>query len=88
MTSGGVVVLLVLLGVVALSVTTLVLAVRGGRGPADPPASRLRTDPSGFPVLSAPRGALHRGPDRARPARVVPRRRPAVRGARRASPAR
>jgi hypothetical protein len=62
MTSGGVVTLLVLLGLVALSVTTLVVAVRGGRGPADPPASHLRTDPAGFPVLPAPRGVVHRRP--------------------------
>ncbi|MGY1689266.1 hypothetical protein [Geodermatophilus sp. SYSU D01105] len=58
MTSSGVVVLLVLLGLVALSLTTLVIAVRGGRGPADPPASHLRTDPAGFPALPPPRPAL------------------------------
>jgi hypothetical protein len=62
MTTASVVVLFVLLGLVALSVTTLVIAVRGGRGPADPPASHARTDPAGFPVLSAPRGALHLRP--------------------------
>ena len=59
MTPAAAVVLLVLLGVVALSVTTLVIAVRGGRGPADPPASHLRVDPAGFPVLPEPRGVLH-----------------------------
>jgi len=62
MTTASVVVLFVLLGLVALSVTTLVIAVRGGRGPADPPASHPRTDLAGFPVLSAPRGALHLRP--------------------------
>ncbi|WP_091323204.1 hypothetical protein [Geodermatophilus ruber] len=62
MTSGAVVVLLVLLGIAALSVTTLVIAVRGGRGPADPPASHPRTDPAGFPVLPEPRGVLPRHP--------------------------
>jgi hypothetical protein len=62
MTTASVVVLFVLLGLVALSVTTLVIAVRGGRGPADPPASHPRIDLAGFPVLSAPRGALHLRP--------------------------
>jgi hypothetical protein len=66
MTSGGIVVLFVLLGVTALSVTTLVVAVRGGRGPADPPASHARTDPGGFPVLSEPRGLLPRHPPQPR----------------------
>ncbi|MCW2696237.1 MAG: hypothetical protein JWR62_1322, partial [Modestobacter sp.] len=46
MTTGGV--LLFLLGVGALAVATLVIAVRGGRGPADPPASHPRVDPAGF----------------------------------------
>ena len=58
MTTGGVLVLVFLLGVGALAVTTLVVAVRGGRGPADPPASHLRVDPAGFPVPPAPRGVL------------------------------
>jgi hypothetical protein len=58
MTTGGVLVLLFLLGVGGLSVTTLVIAVRGGRGPADPPASHLRVDPAGFPVPPSPRGVL------------------------------
>ncbi len=63
MTTGSVLLLLFLLGLGGLAVTTLVVAVRGGRGPADPPGSRPRTDPAGFPVLPAPRGALHgRGP--------------------------
>jgi hypothetical protein len=53
-------VLLFLLGVGGLSVTTLVIAVRGGRGPGDPPASHVRTDPAGFPVLPAARGVLQR----------------------------
>ncbi len=63
MTSTGLLVLLFLLSLGALSVTTLVVAVRGGRGPADPPASHARVDPAGFPVLPAPRGV--------RPARPV-----------------
>jgi hypothetical protein len=84
MTSGGVLALLVLLGVAALAVTTLVVAVRGGLGPADPPASHLRTDPNGFPVLSTPRGVLHtRGPRR--PRRPLPAPAPAA-GLRRARP--
>jgi hypothetical protein len=93
MTPGGALVLLVLLAVAGLSVATLVTAVRGGRGPADPPASHLRTDLSGFPVLSAPRGALHRAPRRARPGTARPSARLGrgvrlVRGVRRTSPAR
>ncbi len=72
MTPGGVLVLLFLLALGGLSVATLVVAVRGGRGPADPPASHPRTDPAGFPVLPEPRGALHgRGP-RTSPARMRP----------------
>src|SRR4051794_2242545 len=62
MTSQSVLVLLALAGLGALSVTALVTAVRGGRGPADPPASHPRSDPAGFPVLSQPRGVLHRRP--------------------------
>ena len=54
--------LLFLLGVGALAVATLVVAVRGGCGPADPPASHLRVDPAGFPVQSAPRGVLSARP--------------------------
>jgi hypothetical protein len=53
-------VLLFLLGIGGLSVTTLVIAVRGGRGPGDPPASHARVDLGGFPVLPGPRGAVHR----------------------------
>ncbi len=60
MTPGAVLLLLFLLALGGLAVGTLVVAVRGGRGPADPPASHLRLDPAGFPVLAAPRGALHR----------------------------
>ncbi|RBY84254.1 hypothetical protein [Blastococcus sp. TF02A-26] len=56
MTTGSVLALLFLLALGALAVTTLVVAVRGGRGPADPPASHARVDPNGFPVLPAPRG--------------------------------
>ncbi|SHF66292.1 hypothetical protein SAMN05444351_0379 [Geodermatophilus nigrescens] len=63
MTSSAVLLLLFLLALGALSVTTLVVAVRGGRGPADPPRSHPRLDPAGFPVTSGARGALHgRGP--------------------------
>jgi hypothetical protein len=60
MTPGGLFVLLFLVGLAALAVTTLVVAVRGGLGPADPPASHPRIDPGGFPTLSEPRGALPR----------------------------
>ena len=56
MTAGGVLLVLSLLVLASVLVATLVVAVRGGRGPADPPASHLRVDPAGFPVLSAPRG--------------------------------
>jgi hypothetical protein len=78
MTPGAVLVLLLLLATAGLAVATLVVAVRGGRGPADPPASHLRVDPSGFPVLPAPRGALHargprtRAPQRARASLATP----------------
>ena len=86
MTLSGVLVLLVLLGLAALSVTTLLVAVRGGRGPADPPASHARVDLGGFPLSPAPRGVLLE-PLRpaSRPAAVRPRngvvrrRRPAFR---------
>jgi len=61
-------VLLLLLGMGALSVTTLVIAARGGRGPGDPPASHDRVDPAGFPVLPAARGV--RSPRRAQPRRL------------------
>ena len=49
-----------LLGLGGLAVTTLVVAVRGGLGPADPPASHARVDPAGFPVVPAARGVLPR----------------------------
>ncbi len=62
---------LFLLGVGALAVTTLVVAVRGGCGPADPPASHLRVDPAGFPVPSAPRGVLPAGRAQRRRANAV-----------------
>ena len=75
MTPGAVLLLLFLLALGGLAVGTLVVAVRGGRGPADPPASHLRADPSGFPVLPEPRGALlRRGPRTGQP-------RPAARAA-------
>src|SRR4051794_41077461 len=83
MTLGGILVLLFLLGLGALAVTTLVVAVRGGRGPADPPASHARVDPAGFPVCPAPRGVLPIRPARPGepqvPGPVVPARRPAFR---------
>ncbi|MGY1744125.1 hypothetical protein [Blastococcus sp. SYSU D00695] len=85
MTFGGVLVLLFLLGLGALAVSTLVVAVRGGRGPADPPASHARVDPAGFPVPPAPRGALAPRPARLPaggapvPAPARARRRPAFR---------
>ena len=79
MTPGAVLVLFLLLAMAGLAVATLVVAVRGGRGPADPPASHLRVDPSGFPVLPAPRGALHRrGPAQRRRAGLLPAARPAT----------
>ena len=59
MTSGGALLVLFLLSIAALAAlagTTLVVAVRGGRGPGDPPASRPHVDPAGFFVLPAPRG--------------------------------
>lgn len=62
---------LFLLGVGGLSVTTLVIAVRGGRGPADPPASHLRADPAGFPVPPSPRGVLPRRPVQPRRASLL-----------------
>jgi hypothetical protein len=65
MTSGGVLLILFLLALGALSVTTVGIAVRGGRGPGDPPASHLRVDPAGFPVVRAPRGAVERRSRRA-----------------------
>jgi hypothetical protein len=69
MAPGGVFLTLILL-VLAWSVAaTLVVVRRGGRGPADPPASRPRTDPAGFPVAPAPRGILQ---PRARRRRDVP----------------
>jgi hypothetical protein len=71
-------VLLTLLGLGCPSAATLLVTVRGGRGPADPPASHERVDPGGFPVLPTPRGVLHgRGPRPApghRRARAVGRR--------------
>ena len=48
MTSGGILLVLFLLAIGALAVATLVVAVRGGRGPGDPPASRPHVDPAGF----------------------------------------
>ncbi|WP_409331121.1 hypothetical protein [Trujillonella humicola] len=67
MTTTGILLLVVLPGLAALAATTLAVAVRGGRGPADPPASHARTDLGGFPVLPAPRGVLPVRRPRARP---------------------
>lgn len=69
MTTGGVFLTLTLLALAWSVAATLVVVRRGGRGPADPPASRPRVDPAGFPVLAAPRGirqprAGHRRPGR------------------------
>jgi hypothetical protein len=69
MTSGGVLVLLFLLALGGLAVATLVIAVRGGRGPGDPPASHARADPAGFFVLREPRGLLPRHPAQPRASR-------------------
>lgn len=65
MTTGGVLALLLtVLGLGYLSASTLAITLRGGRGPADPPASRDHVDPAGFPVHPAPRGVLHGRPPR------------------------
>jgi hypothetical protein len=61
MTSGGALLVLFLLSVAVLAGTALVVAVRGGRGPGDPPASRPHVDPAGFFVLPAPRGLFEPG---------------------------
>jgi hypothetical protein len=58
MTSGGVFLVLILLALAWSVIATLSVVRRGGRGPGDPPASRPRTDPAGFPVPAAPRGIL------------------------------
>ena len=65
MTFSGALVLVFLLALGALAAATLVIAVRGGRGPADPPASHARVDPAGFPVVPTARGVV---PGRRRPA--------------------
>ena len=68
--------MLFLLGIGVLSVRTLVIAVRGGRGPGAPPASLPHVDPNGFPVLAPPqrhqRPGLRRS-GRFRPHRADPR---------------
>ncbi len=51
MTPGGVFLILAALALAYVVVTTLAVVRRGGRGPADPPASHLRIDPAGFPVF-------------------------------------
>jgi hypothetical protein len=55
MTPGGVLLAVAALAVAFVIVSTLAAVRRGGRGPGDPPASHLRVDPAGFPVLTAPR---------------------------------
>ena len=70
MTSGGVLVVLFLLGIGALAVTTLLIAVRGGRGAGAPPASRPHVDPNGFPVL-APQQRYQRRSSRPVAARIA-----------------
>ncbi|MCW2531589.1 MAG: hypothetical protein JWP62_1159 [Blastococcus sp.] len=69
---------LFLLGLGGLSVATLVIACRGGRGPGDPPASHARIDPAGFFVLPEPRGVLPRHPAQRRQSRGPRRSRPAA----------
>ncbi len=56
MTSAATLLVLSLLALVGLSITTLVVTLRGGRGPGDPPASHPRVDPAGFFVLPRARG--------------------------------
>ena len=53
MTAGGAFLILTVLALAYVVVVTVVTVRRGGRGPADPPASHLRIDPAGFPVLPA-----------------------------------
>ncbi len=86
MTSGGVFLFVALLSLAVLLSATLLVVVRGGRGPGDPPASHLRIDPAGFPVPSRPRGLLDEARRRRRtavrfPAPAVP----PIRRARRAA---
>ncbi|TWH75529.1 hypothetical protein JD78_04091 [Modestobacter roseus] len=75
--SGGLIVLVVLfLALGVLAGHTLRVTLRGGLGPADPPASHPRVDPAGFPVLPEPRGALPRHPAQPRQPRGPRRTRP------------
>ena len=60
MTAGGAFLILTGLALAYVVAATLVTVRRGGRGPADPPASHLRIDPAGFPVLSTPRAVQFR----------------------------
>lgn len=53
MTPGGVLLVLAVLALGYVVVVTLAVVRRGGRGPADPPASHLRIDPAGFPAVPA-----------------------------------
>ncbi|MGY1843159.1 hypothetical protein [Modestobacter sp. SYSU DS0875] len=68
--AGGLTVLIVLfLALGVLAGHTLLVTLRGGLGPADPPASHPRVDPAGFPVPPEPRGVLPRHPAQPRQAR-------------------
>jgi len=62
MTTGGAFLILTGLALACILAATLVTVRRGGRGPADPPASHPRIDPAGFPVLPTPRGVQIRVP--------------------------
>ena len=62
MTTGGAFLILTGLALACVLAATLVTVRRGGRGPADPPASHLHIDPAGFPVLSTPRSVPIRVP--------------------------
>jgi len=66
MTPAAALLILFLLALATLAAATVLVAVRGGRGPGDPPASRPRVDPAGFFVLSEPRGLLPSSPARTR----------------------
>jgi hypothetical protein len=57
MTPGGLFLILSALVLVAVVAVTVVTVRRGGRGPADPPASHLRIDPTGFPAQPLERAA-------------------------------
>lgn len=60
-----------LTAIAVIAAITIVVTVRGGLGPADPPASRPYHDVHGFPVPPQPRGALGRRRPRPLPRRVA-----------------